>query len=64
MSLALPPLRLTGATILRDGELQRRSLSLADGRLTRGPLPEVNLSGFYSLPGIIDLPGAGFDRHI
>ena len=64
MSLALPPLRLTGATILRDGELQRRSLSLADGRLTRGPLPEVNLSGFYILPGIIDLHGDGFERQI
>jgi alpha-D-ribose 1-methylphosphonate 5-triphosphate diphosphatase len=64
MSLPLPPLRLTGATILRDGELQRRSISLAEGRLTRGPLPEVNLAGFYILPGIIDLHGDGFERQI
>ena len=30
--LPLPPLRLTGAEILRDGEMQRRSVSLAEGR--------------------------------
>lgn len=64
MPLPLPPLRLTGADILRDGEMQRRSLSLADGRITRGPLPEVDLSGYLILPGIIDLHGDGFERHI
>lgn len=64
MSLPLPPLRLTGADILRDGEMQRRSLSLADGRITRGPLPEVDLTGYLILPGIVDLHGDGFERHI
>lgn len=64
MSAFLPPLRLTGAQILRDGELQARSLALAEGRLTRGPLPEVDLRGFYVLPGIIDLHGDGFEHHM
>lgn len=60
----LPPLRLTGAEILRDGEMQSRSLALAEGRLTCGPLPEVDLTGFYVLPGIIDLHGDGFEHHM
>lgn len=60
----LPPLRLTGATILRDGEMQRRSVALAEGRLTTGPLPEVDLSGYYILPGIVDLHAGGLERLI
>ncbi len=60
----LPPLRLTGAEILRDGEMQRRSVALAYGRITRGPLPEVDLSGYLILPGIIDLHGDGFEHHL
>jgi len=64
MNLPLPPLRLTGARVLRDGELQRRSLALAEGRIARGPLPEVDLTGYLILPGIIDLHGDGFERHI
>lgn len=60
----LNPLRFTGATILRDGALQQRSLSVADGRITKGPLPEVNLQGYYILPGIIDLQADSAERHI
>lgn len=51
----LPPLRLTGAQVLRQAGLQRRSLAIARGRITKGPLPEVDLSGYLILPGIIDL---------
>ncbi len=64
MSQALNPLRFTGATVLRDGELQRRSLAVADGRITKGPLPEIDLSGYLILPGIIDLHGDAFERHV
>jgi alpha-D-ribose 1-methylphosphonate 5-triphosphate diphosphatase len=64
MPPALPPLRLTGADVLRDGALQRRSVSLAEGRITRGPLPEVDLTGYLILPGIVDLHGDGFERHV
>ncbi|MEX5729461.1 alpha-D-ribose 1-methylphosphonate 5-triphosphate diphosphatase [Rhodovulum iodosum] len=64
MPTMLQPLRFTGATILRDGEMQQRSLAIADGRITRGPLPEVDLSGYLILPGIVDLHGDAFERHI
>ena len=64
MSKSLPQLRLTGAQILRDGAMQHRSISFAEGRITRGPLPEVDLAGYLILPGIIDLHGDGFERHI
>ena len=64
MNSLLPPLRLTGAEILRDGEMQRRSIALADGKITRGPLPEVDLTGYWILPGIVDLHGDGFERHM
>lgn len=64
MTHFLPPLRLTGAQILRDGELQRRSLSIDRGRISHARLPEVDLSGYLVLPGIIDLHGDGFERHM
>lgn len=64
MSVPLPPVRFTGAQILRDGVLQRRSLAVAEGRITRGPLPEVDMRGYYLLPGIVDLHGDAFERHI
>lgn len=64
MSVLLPPLRLTGATTLRDGEMQERSVAIAQGRITKGPLPAVDLSGYYIMPGIIDLHGDAFERHI
>ncbi|AGT09523.1 amidohydrolase family protein [Paracoccus aminophilus] len=53
----LPPLRLTGATILRDGELRQRSVAIERGRISKGPLPAVELDGYLILPGIIDLMG-------
>jgi len=60
----LQPLRFTGAKILRDGQIQQRSLAIADGRITKGPLPEVDLTGYLILPGIVDLHGDAFERHI
>jgi alpha-D-ribose 1-methylphosphonate 5-triphosphate diphosphatase len=61
----LPPLRLTGAATLIDGTLRPDSLGLAEGRLTEGcGLPEVDLSGYWLLPGIVDLHGDGFERQL
>jgi alpha-D-ribose 1-methylphosphonate 5-triphosphate diphosphatase len=60
----LPPLRLTRATVLRDGALQDRSVAIAEGRITRGPLPEIDLSGYLILPGIVDLQSDALDRHL
>ncbi len=59
-----PPLRLIGASVLRDGAMQQRSVALAQGVITKGPLPEVDLTGYLVLPGIIDLHGDAFERHI
>lgn len=58
MTPLLPPLRLTGALCLREGHLQQRSVALADGRFTTGPLPAVDLTGYLLLPGIVDLCAA------
>ncbi len=55
MSTFLPPLRLTGAQVLRDASLQDRSIAIASGRITKGPLPAVDMTGFLVLPGVIDL---------
>jgi alpha-D-ribose 1-methylphosphonate 5-triphosphate diphosphatase len=63
-SYALPDLRLTGATILRDGKMQNRTVAIAGGKIAGGPYPVVDLSGYYILPGIIDLHGDAFERHI
>ncbi|MBR9842294.1 MAG: alpha-D-ribose 1-methylphosphonate 5-triphosphate diphosphatase [Rhodobacteraceae bacterium] len=57
-------LRLTGATILRDGAMQQRSLVIDEGHISKGPLQEVDLTGYLLLPGIIDMHGDAFERHI
>ena len=59
-----PPLRLVGATVLRDGMMQDRSVAIEGGVISKGPLPEVDLTGYLVLPGIIDLHGDAFERHI
>ncbi|MBV7394686.1 alpha-D-ribose 1-methylphosphonate 5-triphosphate diphosphatase [Mameliella sediminis] len=64
MPLAPSSLRLTGATVLREGAMQSRSVAIEDGRISKGPLPEVDLSGYFILPGIIDLHGDAFERHL
>ncbi len=64
MPMPCPELRLTGATVLRDGEMQTRSVAIEQGCISKGPLPEVDLSGYLILPGIIDLHGDAFERHI
>lgn len=46
------------------GCLQDRSVAIEDGRISKGPLPEVDLTGYYVLPGIIDLHGDAFERHL
>ena len=64
MSSYLPPMRLTGARVLRDGQMQQRTVAIEEGRVSKGPFPDVNLAGYYVLPGIIDLHGDAFERHM
>lgn len=60
----LPDLRLTGALVLHDGDLHDAALTLSGGQVAHGRAPEVDLSGFWLLPGIVDLHGDGFERHL
>ena len=59
-------LDLIGAEVLLPEQgVARADLSLADGRIvaeTTGR--KVDLSGYLVLPGIIDLHGDGFERHV
>lgn len=64
--MSLPALRLTGAEVLRPEGLSRAPLCLAGGRIVAdaGALREVDLSGYLVLPGIVDIHGDGFERHL
>jgi alpha-D-ribose 1-methylphosphonate 5-triphosphate diphosphatase len=61
-------LRLSGGQILRGDTLVQDDLAILDGRLasagTLAHLPRVDLSGYLILPGIIDLHGDAFERHL
>ncbi|WP_416376492.1 alpha-D-ribose 1-methylphosphonate 5-triphosphate diphosphatase [Thalassovita sp.] len=56
---------LSGAELLLPDGLARADLGIADGILTgTGAGRRVDLSGFRVLPGIVDLHGDGFERHL
>lgn len=58
-------LTLTGARVLLPHGLDHAPLSLAEGRITDAPQPRrVDLTGFRVLPGIVDVHGDGFERHL
>ncbi len=60
----LAPIRLVNARTLVDGALHDHPLTLREGRLDQGPARELDLTGYLLLPGIIDLHGDGFERHL
>lgn len=61
----MPNLDLVGAEVLHPEGLSRAPLSFADGRITAEPVGQkVDLTGFQVLPGIVDLHGDGFERHL
>ena len=62
--MMLPPLTLANARVLRPDGFSSASLSLADGVICDARGREVDLSGHLILPGIIDLHGDGFERHV
>lgn len=56
---------LIGAQVLGPDRLENRSLSMADGLLIDGSVGRaVDLSGYRILPGIVDVHGDGFERHL
>lgn len=58
-------MRLVGGTTLIDGAFRDQPIGIEDGRLTLGGQGrEIDLSGCLVLPGIVDLHGDAFDRHI
>ena len=59
-------LTFSGAQVLHpDRGLVGDDLSIADGLIQEGGgAPVIDLSGYLILPGIIDLHGDGFERHI
>jgi alpha-D-ribose 1-methylphosphonate 5-triphosphate diphosphatase len=61
---ALPPIRLVNARALVDGALHDHPVTIRDGCIADGPAREMDLSGYLLLPGLIDLHGDGFERHL
>jgi alpha-D-ribose 1-methylphosphonate 5-triphosphate diphosphatase len=59
-----PALRFTGARVLDEDGLVSRDLSVAGGRIVPGGGRAVDASGYMLLPGIVDLHGDGFERHV
>ena len=59
-------LTFTGAEVLCPGEgLCARTLSIGEGRILADPAGRVvDLSGYLILPGIVDLHGDAFERHL
>lgn len=61
---ALAALRLVGGQVLRPDGFTVGDLTMVEGRVGEGPAPEVDLRGFWLLPGIVDLHGDAFERHL
>lgn len=64
-SVFMPPVCLVGADVLTGSSLQDRPVGMAMGQIVDPQgLPQVDLSGYWLMPGIIDLHGDGFERQI
>ena len=61
----LANLDLYGADILGPQGIHRDGLSIRDGLIANGPCGQgIDLTGYLVLPGIVDLHGDGFERHL
>ena len=58
----------SSSNVLIDGKLQKGSLTIEQGKIQldreSSPYRHYNMGNFYVLPGIIDLHGDGFERHL
>lgn len=58
-------LDITGAEVLGPQGVHRDGLSFADGVIVDAPVGRsVDLDGYLVLPGIVDVHGDGFERHL
>jgi alpha-D-ribose 1-methylphosphonate 5-triphosphate diphosphatase len=62
--MPLPLLSLRGADVLTPDGLHRRDLHVAEGLIGDKPGRTVDATGYLILPGIVDLHGDGFERHL
>jgi len=63
--MILPDLRLEGAQVLGPDGLCDASLSLSAGRIVpEADARPVDLSGYMVLPGIVDIHGDAFEKHL
>ncbi|MFG6498314.1 alpha-D-ribose 1-methylphosphonate 5-triphosphate diphosphatase [Sulfitobacter sp. 1A13191] len=61
----MPNLDLVNAEVLHPEGLSRAPLSFADGVIADAPVGRpVDLTGFQVMPGIVDLHGDAFERHL
>ncbi|WP_095588505.1 alpha-D-ribose 1-methylphosphonate 5-triphosphate diphosphatase [Actibacterium ureilyticum] len=60
----LPELELTGARVLRPDGWDDGPVAMGGGRISGGGGRQVDLSGCLILPGIVDLHGDAFERHL
>ncbi len=56
--------RLVGARVMTPEGWAETGVTVAGGWLGDGPAPEVDLSGYDLMPGIVDAHGDGFERHM
>ncbi|MCI4661887.1 MAG: alpha-D-ribose 1-methylphosphonate 5-triphosphate diphosphatase [Neomegalonema sp.] len=64
--MTAPALRLVGAQVLGPDGLSESPLCLGQSQILEGAAHarEIDLSGYWILPGIVDLHGDGFERHM
>lgn len=63
--MALHPFTISQAEVLWPDGLRREGFSVVDGCFAAtGEGQNVDLSGFRVLPGIVDIHGDGFERHL
>lgn len=64
MTPPLAPLRFVGGLALVDGQLIDAPVSMANGNITSGDGMDIDTTGYFVLPGIIDMHGDAFERHL
>lgn len=63
--MSFPPFHITGADVLWPEGLRPEGFGVAEGEIRADVLGRrVDLSGFRVLPGIVDIHGDGFERHL